>query len=307
IVAGSEQITPQMLPLINLSQAEIDKIAATVPGGAPNIRDIYPLGPLQEGILFHHLLDPAHDVYVLSSLFAMDSKEAVESLLAKLTFIVARHDVLRTAIVWEGLSQAVQVVCDSVTVPVQWEAIEGDVIAHMQQKQGHSQMDLTRAPLLAVHIGFNAAQSEFVVMVKFHHLISDHVGLEIIAQELAYFERGEQDKLAAPVPYRNFIAHTQARQAEQDSEGYFRAQLGDIDSPTTPFNLLDIQGDGRNIDAQRVKVPAALSAGLRKAAVNLKLSPAVLFHAAWGIVVGRCSQQEDVVFGTVLSGRLQGT
>ncbi|HSJ76879.1 MAG TPA: amino acid adenylation domain-containing protein, partial [Gemmatimonadales bacterium] len=78
---GCEAITPEMLPLVQLTAEEIEKIVNVVPGGAANVQDIYPLAPLQEGILFHHLMEGEGDPYILGSLYSFDNRERLESYL----------------------------------------------------------------------------------------------------------------------------------------------------------------------------------------------------------------------------------
>src|SRR6185437_4842750 len=91
-----------------------------IPGGVANIQDIYPLAPLQEGILFHHLLNgPQRDAYVRPMLYETSSRERLEELLSAVQAIIDRHQILRTAVLWEGLPRAVQVVCRQATLPVE--------------------------------------------------------------------------------------------------------------------------------------------------------------------------------------------
>jgi hypothetical protein len=104
------RITPELLPLVELTQNEIDRIAETVTGGMPNIKDIYPLSPLQEGILFHHRLQERGDAYITHALCSLDSRERVEKFMDAVRFVIDRHDILRTSVVWEGLPAPVQVV-----------------------------------------------------------------------------------------------------------------------------------------------------------------------------------------------------
>src|SRR5690606_13495673 len=98
---GCERIEPAMLPLANLDAEYIETIVASVPDGAINVQDIYPLAPLQEGILFHHLLsDQGGDIYVLPAVLRVCSRQRLDELIAALQAVIDRHDVLRTAVLW---------------------------------------------------------------------------------------------------------------------------------------------------------------------------------------------------------------
>ncbi|NJP75092.1 non-ribosomal peptide synthetase, partial [Streptomyces sp. C1-2] len=184
IPAEATALSPDMLPLVDLSRAELDRIVARVPGGALNVADVYPLAPLQEGILFHHLMGEsgdAADVYVLPVLLGFDSPQRLDGFVAALQRVVDRHDILRTAVLWEGLREPVQVVARRATIPVTGVDLpEGpdEEAAGRMLAACPGTMDIGRAPLIRVYRANTPVNGQWLALVQAHHLIADHTTLD---------------------------------------------------------------------------------------------------------------------------------
>lgn len=309
IPEGCAQLTPELLPLVDLTQEQVDALVATVPGGAANIQDVYPLLSTQEGILFHHLLVPDHDPYLVCTLYEAEDDAAADRFVRALRQVVDRHDVMRTAIVTDGLPDPIQVVHRTVRLPVERVllAAGGDAREQAQELLARPhRMDVAAAPLLRLLIAEDPDSPRRYLVLTAHHLIEDASSLRLTMQELAVHLSGRTELLEPPAPYRDFVAHTLPQQDAEGDEEFFRGMLGDVVEPTNPFGLADVHGDARHVTRLRRQLPAELTVELRAQAARLRLSPAVLFHAAWARVVAACSGQDDVVFGSVMSGRLQG-
>lgn len=307
-----ETITPKMLPLVALEPKHIELIVRATPGGTANIQDIYPLASLQEGILFHHLLnDKGGDTYILSVLLSVSSRDRLEELIAAFQQVIDRNDVLRTAVQWDQLPEPVQVVYREATLPVEELALdEGrDPLEQLKEcmRPGCQTLDLRKAPLMRLQVAANPDGVRWYALLQLHHLVFDHESLDIMLAELATFLKGRAVGLPDPVPYRNHVAQVLAYRQTHDTEAFFRTKLAAVDEPTTPFGLLDVYGNGGRIDRAIEPLNPDLTRRIRAQARRYGVSAATLFHVAWALVVSHTSGRDDVVYGTLLLGRLQGS
>ncbi|MGP9766974.1 amino acid adenylation domain-containing protein [Halomonas sp. AOP13-D3-9] len=306
-------LQPGMLTLIELNAEEIGVIEAAVPGGAANIQDIYPLAPLQEGILFHHRLRHRGDTYVLPCLLGFDGRERLDRFIAGFNQLIARHDILRTAVLWEGLREPVQVVYKHAAMEVEWPSVPDEVAGRVaewlytQVDPEHHRIDVRRAPMLRAVAACDAEQERWLLQLPSHHLVMDHTTLELLVEEIALIQQDREAELPKPLPFRNFVAQARLGVSQEEHETFFRERLGDVEEPTAPFGLLDVRGDGSEIEEVCLPLPAELAQQVRQQAQRHGVSTASLFHLAWALVLSKTTGRDNVVFGTVLFGRMQGT
>ncbi|KAF9345325.1 hypothetical protein BGX34_004855, partial [Mortierella sp. NVP85] len=308
ITPDATTITPEMLPLISLTQEDIDHIVKRVPGGVANIQDIYSLSPLQEGILFHHLLATEGDPYLHISILAFATRELLDKYLEAVQMVVNRHDILRTAVQYGYLSTPAQVIWRQAPLSItelQLDSSDGPISDQLKERLDPRlyRIDVTQAPLMRFTVAQDS-DGRWILANVFHHLISDHTTLEVTHIETKAFMNDQGRTLPAPQPFRNLIAQAQSSHNQGEHETFFKEMLMDIDTPSLPFGLRDVHGQGDNVTRARQRLPQALNDRVRRQARQLGVSVASLCHLAWGQVVSRTSGEDRVVFGTVLFGRM---
>ncbi|HEY6309535.1 MAG TPA: amino acid adenylation domain-containing protein [Streptosporangiaceae bacterium] len=310
IPAGAAEVTPDMLPLVALTADQVSRIIESVPGGAANLADVYPLAPLQEGMLFHHLMaeEGTPDVYLRPFVFRLDSRERLDAFLGALQEVVDRHDIYRTALAWAGLPVPVQVVWRRAAIPVTEVSLSAagrdPALAQQLMVAAGAWMDLRQAPLLRVSIAAVPDTGQWLALLQIHHVVRDHTAMDVMLEEVAAVLRGEAERLPAPSPFRTFVMQARLGTPQEEHERYFASLLGDVTEPTAPFGLLDIHGDGSEADRAGLTMEDDLATRARAVARALGVTPATVFHVAWARVLAVLAGGDDVVFGTVLFGRM---
>ena len=137
-----------------------------------------------------------------------------------------------------------------------------------------------------------------------HHLLEDHTTDELMSEEIHTILHGRARDLPPALPFRNFVAQARLGIAAEEHEAFFRKMLADVDEPTAPYGLTDILGNGPGIEEARRLIDPVLARRLRETAHKNGVSAASLFHLAWATVLSQCSGRDDLVFGTVLFGRM---
>ncbi|MET9919970.1 amino acid adenylation domain-containing protein [Streptomyces sp. NPDC006435] len=271
------------------------------------VDDLYPLTPLQQGILFHALHDGETAGYLSQVSVPVPAAEAAD-LVRSWRGLVARHPVLRTAFLWEGLDQPVQVVYRRVELPVTELDLRDcadphERLAEFVAADRRRPFDVQRAPLTRLAV---LRLSDDLCQVVWTHdgLLLDGWSSARIFRELTTGvpEAGAPD-------FREFVAWL-GRQDPARRRDHWKALLGDFDSPT-PLPFEGVNRAARALDGSpgagsaRVEVllPAEETGRITRGARELHVPFGVLAQAAWGLTSARFADSDDAVFGVVTSGR----
>ncbi|GLW90658.1 amino acid adenylation domain-containing protein [Actinokineospora globicatena] len=255
-----------------------------------NIEEVLPLAPLQEGLLFHALLDAAADVYTVRTVVDLDGPVDAARLRDAAEQLVLRHAVLRTAFV-QNASGAVQVVLRRVRVP--WDEID----LRTTPEPPAEPFVLDKPPLIRFLLARTGETTHRLIITSHHILIDGWSGPLLLRDLFAFYS---DTPLPRVRPYRDFLAWLSKR----DNATGLTAWANLLDGVTEPTLVAPgPEGGPTRPHRLEVAVPRELGAAVRDLARRSGVTVSTVLHAAWGIVLGGLTGRDDVVFGATVSGR----
>ena len=279
-----------------------------------NVKDIYPLSPSQQAMLFQALYSPGTDENINQMVCTLRGDLNAAAFEMAWQRVAERNLVLSSAFAWEGLDEPLQIVRKKVKLP--WENMDwrGLSVTDREEKlRGLLKADrirgfkLTAAPLMRGTL-IRIADDENIFIWTYHHLLLDGWCLGLIMKEVSIFyeaiSKGEEPQLEPTRPFRDYIAWLQKRN-QPKSEPYWRRILKGY---TAPLHLMVDQNPGEISEpGMHYERKLALSESTTEALSSLARSGQMtlynLIQGAWAILLSQYSGESDLVFGVTVSGR----
>ncbi|WP_217712224.1 non-ribosomal peptide synthetase [Streptomyces sp. NA02950] len=279
------------------------------------IEDVWPLSPLQEGLLFHAQYDEqARDVYVEQFVTDLAAPLDTAVLRASWQALLDRHASLRASFQQPpGMQQVVQVV--TAGVPLPWREVDLSGLpaeeaaaraVRLKEEEHERRFDLAVPPLLRL-LMLKTDDTRYQLVMTMHHILMDGWSLPVLFGELSdlYTARGDVSALPPVTPYREYLAWL-GRQDRDAARDAWRKALAGVGEPT----LVRPADPGADPGAEpalpehaRVPVDPALTRALREVARDHGLTLNTVVQGVWGVLIGMLTGRTDVVFGAVVAGR----
>ena len=280
-----------------------------------NINDIYALSSMQEGILFHTLLEKESSAYFQQSSFLINGNLNVAALEKALQHLVDRHDVLRTVFKFEKVELPIQIVLKK------WEAIfnyqdirnidtkeeKAAFIAAFKASERSKNFNLSAEPLMRVSV-IQLENTSFHLVWSYHHIILDGWSLRILMSEFMrlYTIINEQKpiSLQAAEPFKEYIKWLEKQNREKAGE-YWQTYLAEYEEATVlPCRKpLTQQDPGYHRAQVKTVLEEDMMISLRSLAAQCNTTLFTLLQSVWGILLSKLTANQEVIFGTVVAGR----
>ncbi|MQU57095.1 amino acid adenylation domain-containing protein [Pseudomonas helleri] len=307
-------LTPSDFPLAKLSQAQLDSL----PVAAGMIEDVYPMTPMQEGMLLHTLLEPGTGLYYMQDRYRIDSALDPQRFAQAWQSVVARHEALRASFCWnagEGMLQIIHRPGNTEVDYLDWSREPQD--SHEERLQALLKREreagfdlLNQAPfhLRLIRVG----EARYWFMMSNHHILIDAWCRSLLMSDFfeIYSALGERraPQLATPPRYREYINWLQQQDLQQ-ANTWWQHNLQGLEQttyiPTDRPLLREHAGasGGMLVGDCYTRLEVKDGVRLRELAQQHQLTINTFAQAAWALVLRRLSGERDVVFGVTVAGR----
>src|ERR1700722_2084548 len=278
------------------------------------VEDLYPLSPMQQGILFHALKDPESGMYVTQLCAELRGELDSKAFHRAWSEVVRRHAVLRTSFEWEGISEPLQVV--EREVELEWIGQDWQEMSKEEQGERRERylredrvrgFDLGRAPLMRISL-MQTGEHKYQLIWSHHHLLLDGWSVPLVLGEvLRLYEGFLVGQVMYPPnirPYADYIRWLREQDLEE-AEGFWRSLLSGFRVPTR-LGVERVQergGEGGGYESRRMKLSEEVTTGLDRLTQEHRLTLNTVIQGAWVYLLSCYSGQRDVVFGATNSGR----
>ncbi|MDI3184773.1 non-ribosomal peptide synthetase [Pseudomonas paracarnis] len=307
-------LTPSDFPLARLTQVQLD--ALPVPASA--IEDVYPLTPMQEGLLLHTLLEPGTGLYYMQDRYRINSALEPERFAQAWQAVIARHEALRASFCWNVGEDMLQVIHKPGSTPIEyldWSADPQDeqeprlqALLKAEREAGFDLLNQAPFHLRLIRVG----EARYWFMMSNHHILIDAWCRSLLMND--FFDiytalgEGRDAQLGTPPRYRDYIAWLQ-RQDLNEARQWWQQNLQGFERATPipsdrPFLREHAGGSGGMVVGDcYTRLDARDGAQLRELAQAHQLTVNTFAQAAWALVLRRLSGDRDVLFGVTVAGR----
>ena len=271
-----------------------------------NIENIYPMTPMQQGILFHTLNAPETGLYIVQSSYRFNNQINLTAFKQAWQQVINHNLILRTSFHWQQYKEPFQVVHKQVELP--WRELqlkEGEKLETWLEKDRKEGFNLNQAPsmrLSLIHLDNNTYQ----FIWSCHHVILDGWSTALVLKQVldSYqaLSQGNITTLKPSRPYGDYVAWLRQQDLSQ-AEAYWQKTLKGFTVPT-PLELGKWRDLGSwGLGEASVKLSPENTEVLKAFAKQHQLTVNTLIRGAWALLLSRYSGEDDVVFGATSSGR----
>ncbi|MCK4260253.1 MAG: AMP-binding protein [Halanaerobiales bacterium] len=277
-----------------------------------NVQDILSLSVMQEGILFHYLSNPNSEEYFSQLSLNISGEISIQAFKEAWNFVIENNEMLRTVFRWDNINKPAQIVLKEQPIKInEYDFTSIDPVHREQEieklriEERKEKFDLKTGPVFRITL-CRLAEDNYEMILNNHHILYDGWSMGILLQEFfnTYNSIGLGKILTKPSKnkFKEYLKWLNNQDKEQQ-EKYWRTYLQGYQNKTLLPIDMNPHNSIKRVDNQLFRLPDGLTNKLEDLAKKIKVTVGSIINTAWGILLQKYNNTDQVIFGTTVSGR----